>query len=369
MTVKGFFEQKREWSRVKDRILSTYFPPYLQKLAILNRPLVLIDAFAGPGTFGSRKLFGSPMIIAEVAEQRAKGKYTAYFINQNYKEHVTLEKNLDDLGWVASTRPLLGDNRKLLPEIANNLNNETVFLYLDPYGLKDLDFNSIKPFLDRSYSYSTEILLNLCAPGLHRLAAHKTVQGENHLKDQIEKNHQILTRALGGDYWKDILLTNSGKSAEEREQVIVQEFMSRLSHNGYLKYTGACPIKEVPQGTRKYYMIFASRHKDAMLLFNDDMCKAYNEHMHSKQIVETPLFEHFDWTQWRSIKPLVDLVVSYTQKYNNRSRSEIWCLIVQDHFMKFTSKEYRDAVKIALQTGRIHISTQRPNNDSILTAA
>src|SRR5690349_21560841 len=48
-------------------MLREYLTPYLRKVATLGRPIVLIDAFAGPGSFEDGKA-GSPLILCHAAE-------------------------------------------------------------------------------------------------------------------------------------------------------------------------------------------------------------------------------------------------------------------------------------------------------------
>ncbi len=51
----SFFDGKREWSEVKDQVLAHYIEAYLKKVKMLNKPILLIDAFAVQGKFGDGK--------------------------------------------------------------------------------------------------------------------------------------------------------------------------------------------------------------------------------------------------------------------------------------------------------------------------
>ncbi len=48
---EDFFEGKRPWSVIKDQVLNSYMSPYLNKVKSLQKPILLIDGFAGPGVF------------------------------------------------------------------------------------------------------------------------------------------------------------------------------------------------------------------------------------------------------------------------------------------------------------------------------
>ena len=46
-----FFDEKKEWSKVKDALLGNYFKPYIQKIMYTRKPIVYVDCFAGKGKF------------------------------------------------------------------------------------------------------------------------------------------------------------------------------------------------------------------------------------------------------------------------------------------------------------------------------
>ena len=70
---KSFFNKKRHWSKRKDKILECYLPPYLSKIATQRSPVLIVDAFAGPGKFGDGEP-GSPLIICQsIRKSLSKG--------------------------------------------------------------------------------------------------------------------------------------------------------------------------------------------------------------------------------------------------------------------------------------------------------
>lgn len=350
----GFFETKRSWSRIKDRILASYLHPYLAHVNTFRRRILLIDAYAGPGVFEDGSP-GSPLFMCQAAERYAKHNYTALFINKSGGDHTRLENVLREGGYSAHAHAVNGDSRRLLPNIATGLKDETVFLYLDPFGL--CEFQTLVPFLQRNHNYSTEIVINLSMPVIHRLAGRRKVR-EGGMDEQLRTSRsELLTRVLGGDYWKEIMLTEH-MDAKQREYRLVQGYMQRLAQNNYLTITGACPIQEARDGQTKYYMIFASRHPNTRKLFNDVMLNAYNDFMNQREMSET-LFADLSWTDWRDTKELEQIVVDYVSKYPGRTRLELWHIILQDHFLRFTESEYRKSVSTLFNAGRIRTTTPR----------
>ena len=111
-----FFEGKRPWSKIKDRVLEKYMTPYLTKVNTRGQPILLIDGYAGPGTFGDNTI-GSPIIMCEAAEKYAKGNYHAIFINNKKKYHEKLSTELLRRGWSHSAETLLVQLRRNNPGV------------------------------------------------------------------------------------------------------------------------------------------------------------------------------------------------------------------------------------------------------------
>jgi len=363
-----FFKGKRPWSKIKDDVLRDYLPPYLAKVAKLGQQIILIDAFAGPGIFENEKgknRLGSPLIILQTAERYVHGKYLAIFVNSNKNNHKKLENTINNFAPQEATETLHGTAQELLSKVKKVLTNQTLFIYLDPFGLKDLDFKFIKPFLQRSISYSTEILINMSMPTLHRLATRKLHQNGKQT-EQSKKLNETLTKVLGGDYWKEIMWDSSLR-AEEKEFKVMGKYRELLCR--YLPYSGSCPAREKEEKRIKYFITFCSRHPDAMLLMNDSMCKAYFKYMHEKYFGET-LFKDADWKGIRGLSTIKKIILQELKAGQKPTRIELWCKIVQDHFMRFHSTEYKEAIKKLIDDKNLRFknpkNTRRLNDDCIL---
>jgi len=364
-TEESFFKGKRPWSKIKDAVLKSYLPPYLKKVAKLRRPIILIDAFAGPGIFedGSK---GSPLIMCELGDRCVAGKYVAFFVNHNATHHKTLVRILGNR--VNRTAfPILGNNEHFLKKINQILRDQTVFLYLDPFGLKGCEFELIKPFLERDTVYSTEILINMSMPTLHRLATGRVkMMGRETLQTKVL--NERLTKVLGGDYWKEIMWDSSlSASAENKETKVMEKYRELLKQ--YLPYTGSCPVREKMGKRVKYFITFCSRHSDAMLLMNDAMCQAYFRQMHEME-VESTLFANMDWKQMRSLSRLKEIIMEEVKKNPGRTRIDVWKSIIQIQFMQFHSSEYKKTVKSLVELGNLRYenpkNTSRLNDDCLL---
>lgn len=331
--------------------------PYTAKIVHRGQRLLYVDAFAGPGRFEDGPS-GSPIIICQAVEKYAKGRAQAVFVNKDPQHHEQLKNILIAGGWDKFASPVLGDAANVLRGLASKMSNESIFLYIDPFGLQ-CEFDVLEPFLQRNKAYSTELLINLSMPVIHRLAARDSFLSGN-FGEHVPAFHQKLTRTLGGDYWKDILLAKNGLDTKTREKLIVDGYMHRLSETDYLRYTGYCPIQVNRESRTKYFMVFASPHPDAMLLFNDEMLKAFNEFMHEEETRGT-LFAGQPWTEWHNTNELKKLIIRYVRQYPGRTRLELWPKIVSENFMRFTSSEYKKAVSELVDMGSIVCPTPYPS--------
>lgn len=174
-TSNEFFKAKRPWSKIKDQIIGSYLVPYLNKVSKLERKIVIVDAFAGPGIFedGSK---GSPLIICGIAEKQVPGKYLGIFLNRDKTSHIKLVEALKKHVKSKNTIPILGNAQDLLKELKNVVGDATLLIYLDPFGLKGCEFKLLESYLGRDKRFSTEIIINMSIPTLHRLSTSKVIE-------------------------------------------------------------------------------------------------------------------------------------------------------------------------------------------------
>lgn len=349
-----FFEGKRPWSIIKDQVLKQYMSPYLAKVKNLRKPILLVDGFAGPGVFEDGEP-GSPLIMCSAAAKHALGNYEAFFFNKREVHHKKLEGILRKVGWLGPATPILGDTTKLLPLLPNILRDHTVFLYLDPFGPTGSPFSLLEPFLTRDASYSTEMVIMMHMPVLHRLAARKAVEAGREGEEQIQKWHQRITLTLGGDYWKPILL-DGNLTTEERDFQLIEAYRRKLA--SYMPYSGTCPVREGVDHRIKYFMVFVSRHPDAMLLMNEEMIRAYNMRMHEDAYAGT-LFAQNDWTEMLSTNGLEEAIFNEVSKAEGLTREQLWTNVVQRNFMKYRKTDFNALVNELVEMGALYCPTPR----------
>lgn len=163
-----FFVEKKPWSKVKDQLLGCYLKPYVAKILHTHMPLVYIDCFAGRGKFDDGEP-GSPLIALDIMQRGLKSSTSSghlqiapIFIDINYAED--LRSNLKDY---PNAKIVSGAYGKTIDNLLKNRDGCNVFLYIDPYGIKELNCSKFDEFAKRQF-YSIELLINMNSFGFIR---------------------------------------------------------------------------------------------------------------------------------------------------------------------------------------------------------
>jgi hypothetical protein len=150
----------------------------------------------------------------------------------------------------------------------------------------------------------------------------------------------------------------------DKEEQIVNAYKQRLAR--FLRYVCSCPVREADETRVKYHIVFASRHVDGLLLMNDIMLDAYNEHTFDAAMQEMPLFAdgQLDWKQSRhgEREALKRVICQTVEEHPGKTRSEVWKQVVLGHFMQFRASEFRQVVAELVGRGNLQCPTPRRGN-------
>ena len=284
-----FFVEKKPWSKVKDELLGCYLKAYVTKILYTRKPLVYIDCFAGKGKFDDGNP-GSPIIALDNFEHAlratrvdGKAKITATFIDLNYSKE--LETNLSSYSTYEDTKIISGTYEDNIEELLKSKSGCNVFLYIDPYGIKDLDCSKFDSFANRQFN-TIELLINMNSFGFIREACNAMgtkfkiddngffddlVEYDPTILDATDRSIKALNRIAGGDYWKDIIVRykNGEIDGYKAEEDFSEQYCQRLSEN--YKYVLNMPIRIHHNQHPKYRMIHATNHPDGCVLMADNI--------------------------------------------------------------------------------------------------
>lgn len=367
---REFFEEKRPWSKRKDQVLAYYLTPFLPKIATLGKPIVIVDAFAGPGRFGNGDP-GSPLIIADAirtfAATHPSVQCAEVCIEPDPELHARLVTNLQGF---AFTLPELSSFLEFLPQIEKLATSSSVFIYADPFAIEGLEWEA----MDRVFRFiaagsSVELLLNFnaCAfvrrarAELHYAAAREDPGDDDDASAEV--GAATLDRVVGGNWWREIVTPDGwfpGEVADIAGQ-LKRQLQSRFGEAGIYDIRA-----NLTDRTPKYYLIYASRHPDGLCLINEAVCKDRAIEVEQAGSAQALLFE-----QSPQMLPSVDTVLRpalLKLLRDGMRRRDLQVAVTRDLFGQFREKSIRSEIQRLRAEGKIRAVSEavRLNDESRL---
>ncbi len=223
----------------------------------VNKRLVYIDGFAGPGCYTnseqSSPLAALQAAIAAIERPGAKLddiEFSFLFVEKQQE----LAENLRKVVLAASWPPQIkwhieqGSFEEKVGGILDELRQQRqrlapTFAFVDPFGATGLPFQVITEIL--SYR-SCEVLLNLDSDGIGRLI---TAQ-------EFEKNQDNLDSLFGDRSWKDL---NPALPMRRLSAAVLALYKRRLRSLRHVRYVFPFAMNS-REGQINYHLVFASQH-------------------------------------------------------------------------------------------------------------
>lgn len=333
-----FFDEKKTWSLMKDKILGGYLMPYVTKVNLFDRLIVIVDGFAGCGAYEDGTV-GSPIIICRALEERAekiKSKAIGIFIEENEDCFAKLKTNLKPYVDKGLAKPVHANFAKIVPRLVTLATGSPMFFYIDPFGIKGLEFEHLEQIFKRVRIRSTEVLVNFSYQAFNREAS---------------AYPELAAKVMGGDYYKAVLDDKSLSSAEQ-EAKIIQLYKSRYAE--FFNYVGSCPIMYQDNKKAKYYLIFATSNLEGIKLMNNRMGDVYREFY-----ADGRLFEMLPGDYSRDVAMLESEVLDIISAVGVTNRLSIEKALIPKLFMRYRETDYNACLNQLLKSGRIHSETGR----------
>jgi three-Cys-motif partner protein len=252
-----FFEERREWSRWKHKLLKRYLGHFAGILGSAHPTVYYIDGFAGEGRYKNPPEDGSPVIAARIAaDAAAKGRrYALRCINiepDSYAELCASTATFDS-SLVENRKGTFADN---LDSVLATIGNDPALFFLDPYGHKGMEWEVVMRVVERARVAVTEVLLNLY---ITKIVLHG---GYLHsVEKQAPKFVAGLDNLFGTDKWRTIWDRAEGQ--EQRMLKLTDLYMERLTKafataSSY-GITARYAVRTI-NGDLKYFIIYGTRH-------------------------------------------------------------------------------------------------------------
>lgn len=358
-----FFSEKKGWSLLKDNLLGYYLVPYTSKILTTGKPLTFIDCFAGKGRFDTGEK-GSPIIIAEniryfmEKENNRHKDISAVFIEKKYSKELC--RNIKEYDFCTVWNGTFESNVKKILQLDSNKN---LFLYIDPYGIKSLDFSIFKSITDKGFR-SLEMLMNFNTFGFLREACRilkydnlaNEFDDEDGYEVDLSNNKENMNCIANGEYWQHIIeqYRNREITMHQAEEFFTQEYKKRIC--GIFRFVIDIPIKTRTRNIPKYRLIFATNKDDGLILMADNMCKRWKDIKEQEVHGQISIFEYMPEVDTLDSIDLKSGILNTIKKHGKPILlKELIVELIERYGISFTEKELKGAIR-AMDGSQIDIT-------------
>lgn len=350
---QDFFRTKKGWSLIKDQIFDYYLAPYIAKILNTRKPLTIVDCFAGKGKFDDGSI-GSPLIIAKhiekTLETRKQNKQIlGIFIEKKY--HHDLTNNIAGFKNCSVWAGTFEDNLSKILQInpASNL-----FVYIDPYGIKSLNFKLFSKLMQKKF-YTLEILINFNSFGFLREACRLLkYEGIFRSGDDLDdyeideaNNVENMKKIANGDYWIPIAKELRDKKIRmlEAEEKFVKGYMRQIE--SLFRYVVNIPIKQKTQHVPKYRLIFGTSNQDGLILMADNMNKKWKKILDDERGGQVVLFEYDfpDLSLGKGFDLEQDIITILKKQSGSILLKDLIVKLIQKYGISFSESHYKKVIK------------------------
>ncbi len=294
-----FFEESRQQSRIKSRIVAKYFWAWAHVIASAmkgqaNR-IAYMDLFAGPGRYKDDTP-STPVIVLQTAikDPRLREMLVTIFNDKRLEFARSLQKTIDAIPGVETLKykPLVKNEEvgQRIVESFQSMKLIPTLLFVDPWGYKGLSVTLISSVL-QNWGCDCVFFFNY-----NRINA-----GLNN--DVVREHMNDLFGAKRTDAIREKL---TGLQPDERETLIVSELSMALKECG-IAYVLPFTFKS-EEGTRtKHHLIFASKHFKGYEIMKGIMAKESSEQEQGVASFAYFAASEKDQMLFEFVRPLADL--------------------------------------------------------------
>jgi three-Cys-motif partner protein len=362
MTNDSFFDEQKEQSLIKARIVEKYFWAWAKviiaqiksqksKGRTVDERIAYIDLFAGPGEYenGSKS---TPIKVLEkaVADPDMRNMLQTFFNDANSKYTASLQKAIEAIPGI--------DNLTYNPHVINhevgekfvkifdNIKLVPTLFFVDPFGYKGLSLNLICSVVKNNWGCDCIFFFNYNRINMD--LTNKIV--EEHINALFEKNRADRLRNY---------LAEVKPKPQERELIIIESICEALQDMG-LKYILPFCFKHEKKKRTSHYLIFVSKDFTGYKIMKDVMAKESSE-----QNQGVASFEYKPATLNQPLlfelsRPLDELEQMLLDEFAGKTITMQEIYIQHNVGRSFIDKNYKNALKNLESQGKI--TTEPPVN-------
>lgn len=358
----GFFQEQREQSLIKARIVSKYFSAWasvilatLKRYPYHNQKMAYIDLFAGPGRYDDQSK-STPLLVLEkiLASPDLSKRMITLFNDKDSANTESLKTAINQLDGIEKLKyaPAFY-NEEVGDEIAKMFSDTQIvptFFFVDPWGYKGLSLNLISSII-KDWGCDCVFFFNY----------NRVNMGVTNDANAIRKHMASL---FGNEQLSAVRHECKNKSPEEREMIVVQALCDALRNNGS-QYVLPFRFKN-DEGTRtSHHLIFLSKSFRGYDIMKEIMSKESSDNIDGVASFEyNPRDVHFKQGSLFDLlsRPLDDLQDMLLQQYAGRTVD--FNRLYEEHSVDkpYAKKNYKQVLKTLLETGRITAINAKTGN-------
>lgn len=286
MVDSQFFDESREQSEVKARIVQKYFWAWAHVIMPTARRygnrILYIDLFAGPGRYKDGTLSTPLLVLREgIADPNMRSMLVTLFNDKDATTASVLQAAIDALPGIEKlkhkpqvTNEVVGDR---IAKLFESLNLVPTFFFVDPWGYKGLSLGLINSVLQR-WGCDCVFFFNY----------NRVNMGLNN--DAVREHMHML---FGQERADSLRVELGGLRPDDRERLIVERLSEALKELGaafVLPFTFKNDL-----GTRtSHHLIFATKHFRGYEIMKGIMAKESSEqHQGVASFEYSPASEQF----------------------------------------------------------------------------
>ncbi len=264
-----FHTAKQSPAVLKHAVLETYLPPFIGKTGSTSSggAIAFVDGYAGPGRYLDGQEGSGSLVLRKGNESRSIGSgrtLHCFFVEQDGPTVQRLAETVASESEGLPVEVFAEAAASALPKILDRTRDFPTLFYLDPCGLL-IPFEQMSPLFERPGGLgapATEVLLNFSATTLRRVAGHLSSP------NRVERTLTRMDEVCGGAWWRQVWLDALPDKAAA-EAAVVAGYASRMSAAAGGAGVWTIDVRRKPGHMPLYYLIFASRHPDGLVLFGE----------------------------------------------------------------------------------------------------
>jgi three-Cys-motif partner protein len=347
-----FFQEQREQSLIKARIVSKYFSAWASVILATQKMypqhtqrMAYIDLFAGPGRYDNQSK-STPLLVLEtiLANPDLASRMVTLFNDKDTANIESLKKAIAEVPGIEKLN-FSPDfyNEEVGDEIAKMFSSKTIvptFFFVDPWGYKGLSLNLVSSII-KDWGCDCVFFFNY----------NRVNMGVNN--DAIKQHMASLFGQKRLDKLRGQLPDTL--TPEEREVIVVQELCEALRQNGS-RYVLPFRFKNDNGARTSHHLIFLSKSFRGYEIMKEIMAKESSDTKDGVANFEyNPRDIHYRQGTLFDLlsRPLDDLQGMLTEKYKGRTVD--FTELYEEHSVDrpYIKKNYKDVLRTMFDAGLI----------------